>query len=187
MSPKINWGNIGAAVSWYEKRGYYYNEAHWTVSPEAISVTIPTGAKPVAIPEQGVLVGSAEQSFIQKMLDGTSLSGRYVSASPCFRDDLEDTLHQRHFFKVELIEMRKTDFKDEWIHASLGNMAGDALDFFRSLPGGSASYIRHTETGLDIELRGVELGSYGIRRHGEWVWVYGTGYADPRFSVACSL
>jgi len=187
MKHGINWVNVGSAVEMYQVHGYRYVEVPWIVSAEAVAVTLPTGAKPLGMGNQGTLVGSAEQAFIQKMLDDTLDFGKRMAATPCFRDDTPDELHQNTFFKVELIECRKTDSKDGWVHAALGNMACHALDFFHSLEGGEDAYIRHTEAGLDIELRGVEIGSYGIRRHRDWVWVYGTGYADPRFSVAVSL
>ncbi len=48
-------------------------------------------------------MGSAEQGFVQLMLDGKLPLGSHMAAGPCFRDDEVDDLHQKTFFKVELI------------------------------------------------------------------------------------
>ena len=38
---------------------------------------------------------------------------------------------------------------------------------------------------LDIlSLDGIELGSYGFRKHLDYGWVFGTGVAEPRLSIA---
>ena len=36
----------------------------------------------------------------------------------------------------------------------------------------------------DIMYKDIELGSYGIRKHKNVEWIYGTGVALPRLSIA---
>jgi hypothetical protein len=43
---------------------------------------------------------------------------------------------------------------------------------------------RSTSEGIDLYLNGIEVGSYGIRKHNSYQWVYGTGLALPRFDKA---
>ena len=47
--------------------------------------------------------------------------------------------------------------------------------------------IIDTPEGYDIELYGIEIGSYGIRRVRGFSWIYGTMLAEPRFSEAYKL
>lgn len=173
----INWEYIGKAVSFYKRRGFKYLEVPWIVGTEAIGVTLPIGRRPTTVHE-GFLVASAEQSFIEIMLQNVPLNSPYVAATPCFRDDPEDLLHQKYFFKVELFSKAVSL---EIATASALMMALQAQDFFDTL--GEATTLRQTEVGFDVELNGVELGSYGTREYGGLIWAYGTGIAEPRFSI----
>lgn len=181
--PTINWSIIPKALDFYEKLGYSYVEVPWIVSGEAINVTLPpdrTGLRT----QDGPLVGSAEQSFLHMALNGDLLSGRHVACSPCFRDDEEDDLHQRYFFKVELILLSLVPILDA--NRRVRDMADEALVFFTGLYGGRDASIVPTEQGLDIEVNGIEVGSYGYRSYKELHWIFGTGIAEPRFSLASS-
>ena len=42
-----------------------------------------------------------------------------------------------------------------------------------------------TDEGYDLEINGIEVGSYGARYHAKigW-WAYGTGLAEPRYTTA---
>lgn len=177
----INWARIAKALAFYQKQGFAYIEAPWLVSKEAIGVTIPPGHQSYTVANQE-LVASAEQSFIDLAIRGLLNPGKYVAATPCFRDDALDEYHQRYFFKVELIELsREASLTAEQVERTRA-MANLALQFYRSQKGGKEAYITLTEEGWDIALKGVELGSYGYRRFREWRWIYGTGLAEPRFS-----
>lgn len=182
MRPAINWMLIGRAIDVYQHAyNYRYVEAPWIVPKSVIEVTLPPGRSGIHC-EDGALVGSAEQSFIHMMLEGELEVGRYMAATPCFRDEVpEDELHLRRFFKVELIEVLPGPTGHE---ARVQAMAQDALSFFAGTYDALASVIVPTEQGLDIELHGVELGSYGYREHRGHHWIYGTGIAEPRFSQA---
>jgi hypothetical protein len=144
--------------------------------------------------ERSYLVGSAEQSFIQMMLDGDLKPGCYMAVTPCWRDDELDELHQRYFMKVELIDYMPYDS-----FLASPYMACMAEHFFNKIMGIEAKYAwiqdgQRTEEfpndligeQCDIVHDGIELGSYGIRgfefdgrKH---IWVYGTGCAEPRLS-----
>lgn len=189
----IHWGNIAKAVEFYRGAGFEYIEVPWIVPERDVAVTLPTGKESVKT-QLGTLVGSAEQSFICLMRNKLLVQARYVAATPCFRDEQVDDLHKVYFFKVELIERVSPDLPQDSVQKSVMAMASTALEFFKSLPGGKRSLIKPTSEGLDITLDGTELGSYGFRtfEHQEnytttkYAWVYGTGYADPRFSYVSS-
>lgn len=178
---KIAWKYIAQAVEFYESVGFTYIEVPWIVDPKVVAVTLPEGHKPYDT-VGGTLVGSAEQSFLALAVAGKLESGAYVAASPCFRDDTPDELHQNTFFKVELIDIRP--ISEPFGQYDVRKMARIARNFLVNLPCAWESQIVEYEHGFDIELNGIELGSYGYRQHGDWHWVYGTGLAEPRFSIA---
>lgn len=196
MNHPICWRDIYTAISIYESCGFKYIEAPWVVSDTAVLLTIPPGVQTLRC-QDGALVGSAEQGFIQMMLDGKLPPGKYVAAGPCFRTEKVDRLHQRTFFKVELIEVRPVRrhpiFEMERLTREMAEMA---LSVFHMLEGGQNAEIVETRYGMDIELNGIEVGSYGFRGVDELAaefvnlkkpypqWVYGTGLAEPRFSLA---
>jgi elongation factor P--beta-lysine ligase len=174
----INWERISKAVSFYTQRNYQYIEVPWLVSRSSADVTRPVNAERFEVPT-GNLVASGEQSFIE-IMDELCPNRKYQCVTPCFRDEEYDEMHHPYFVKNELIVVLwKTD--DEQI--VLKNMINDAYDFFRQV-----SYSRvvmaKTDIGTDIEMAGVEVGSYGIRSNGKHRWVYGTGCAEPRLSQA---
>lgn len=187
----IDWKLISRIIGFHSQE-FEYVEVPWIVDDvRAINETLPTGHSPLRVENSqidGYLVGSAEQSFIRLMLNNDIVPGKYMAATPCFRDDPVDELHQRHFFKVELIEILHDDlFKSQ----KLDDMVAVALAGFNSL-NNSRNWknlrVVETHSGTDIELNGTEVGSYGYRsielpdvpRH----WIYGTALAEPRFSYA---
>lgn len=204
MMTPISWLNVSKAISWYESLGYTYVEMPWTASEEAVLATKPLDRLPCCIVEESPqavregtggakhLIGSAEQGFIDMMLDGRIVPGilgpnLYVAATPCFRSDEVDLLHQKTFFKVELCSISKYDTVREYREVML-----DAFDFMASLlPEDEArnlTPVKVSKTQTDLELNGIEVGSYGIRKctiGGKRLqWTYGTGLAEPRFSIA---
>lgn len=182
MNAPIRWDFISHAITYYSGLGYRYVEAPWIVTSEAVNVTLPPG-RTAYTTMGGVLVGSAEQSFIHMALNGMLGEGDYVAATPCFRDDAVDQLHQQTFFKVELISLSPQPLEPSLV----ASMARMAQDFFTHMPGGDEAVIVRTQEGFDIELHGVELGSYGYRSYAGWHWIYGTGLAEPRYSLATRL
>jgi hypothetical protein len=181
----INYNRIAEAISYYEKMCHYtLMDVPWFVTTESIEITKPPRARYFNT-FAGHLVGSGEQSFldIRHLLTPNK---RYVCATPCFRDEpVHDSLHLQCFFKVELMHVLPVDEK-----SALENMIVEAQTFFDRMARRNSPFIDPkidlvaTDEGIDINLNGVEIGSYGVREHNKFVWVYGTAVAEPRFSMA---
>lgn len=171
MDVRSYYDNVARAIAFYETVGYRWVDTPWVVGKEAEFVTFPDSRSAC---DGGYLVGSAEQGFIQLMLDGKLPPGKYVSAGPCFRfpdGDRNSQHHHPYFFKVELIHVDSCDYV---------TMMDDARKFM----GGK---LVKTNEGLDLELNGLEIGSYGYREYGTMNWSYGTGLAEPRYTEAKAL
>lgn len=169
----ISWARVARALDFYQARGYVYVVTPWVVSPAAHLSTWPGGdvwARP-----EGWLVGSAEQGFIELAMTGRLPRGRLVSAGPCFRPgdghSPEKGVHP-FFFKVELWGDPGTETQ----------MLEDARVFFREER--VEAHIVQTTSGRDLYSETLELGSYGKRSTQGLSWSYGTGLAEPRFSLA---
>lgn len=203
-TPKIDYALLGEAINFYESIGYTYVEVPWAVEEYAIRATLPHGFPCMELAQRGddgmrmdglgpvydgenCLIGSAEQGFLQLCLP----PDRYVGCTPCFRlEDRHDMFTQDMFMKVELFDNRDD--------ATVEEVITDAERFFDTHTCASVAVALNkpkpvrrvqTEEGIDLSLGGIEIGSYGVRRHDESFgrWVYGTGLALPRFSVAKAL
>jgi seryl-tRNA synthetase len=184
----ISYRKVAKAIKKYQKEfRYEYVDTPWLVSDEAVNVTLPADRHGFELGhpslKPGKLVGSGEQGFIQMMLNGELRKGAsYVTAGPCFRDEeTVDRLRQYSFFKVELI--RIASWGDKLSIVDAHRMARDAEDVIYQLYGPGARVVRTSE-GYDLEVQGVEIGSYGIRSYQGHSWVYGTGLALPRTPTA---
>ena len=98
----MNWGRISRAMEHYGQ-SYISIDVPWIIPWNVIRVTLPPERQSFQT-VGGVLVGSSEQSFLHLALMGTIKPGRYVTCSPCFRDEVVDELHKTHFMKVELFD-----------------------------------------------------------------------------------
>lgn len=177
----INWALIPVVINEYLKLGYKYVEVPWLVDRESTFVTLPKERIPFKIEgSERYLPGSAEQSFLHLALRDKITSGRYVAATPCFRDDEESHLHQKHFFKIELIDLGLNYNVSAKNYNSMMNDARNVLSQFTK----KSIVIQPTDDGCDLTLSGIEIGSYGKRSYKNLNWVYGTGLAEPRFSIA---
>lgn len=188
--PEINYERLTQAVEYYQIAGFQMLPVPWIVPDWAIDATLPQGEKPTRT-QYGALVGSAEQSFVYLTnrdrggeLDELSIpKGRYVAMSPCFRCDPDDSIHYKYFMKAEVFS---TD-PDDLTAKGLLSVVNLAIEYFsRHVPGG-VQLVRTGDESYDIlSIKGgLELGSYGIRRHpnlGEWL--YGTACAEPRMGQA---
>lgn len=183
----IDYGRIGAAIRYYSDLGYKYVEVPWAVPGWAINVTAPACSKPMLAPGS-VLIGSAEQAFIYLEESGQLEKGKFVACSPCFRrGDDRSEFHQQTFMKVELYANDRTDI------IAVQKMIEDARNFAQDQAADTDYRINVVATNdftsifsYDINLNDIEIGSYGSREHGALQWVYGTGVAEPRFSMAKS-
>ena len=177
--PKINYGLIAQAIAFYQKLGFEYIEVPWIV-PEFIRRLTYNG--PISFnTEFGPLVGSAEQSFLflaqSNLIESNKL---YVAATPCFRDDICDTTHQKSFFKVEL-------FYYNFIDCGMAHfILSAAQQFFRTL--NLESIVERINMHQsDLMANGIELGSYGTRLIDGKYFAYGTGLAEPRTTHVLTL
>lgn len=159
------------AMGFYQKLGYKPITAPMLVDKDVVELTLPKGNK--AREHLGkYYVGSAEQSFYQLIKDGMKPDGSYMMITPCERDEVEDRLHLGIFLKVELISTVKTEYE----------ILKDASDFL------SDNHIGNiwveTDEGFDLEVNGIEVGSYGVREYLGYSIKFGTGVAFPRLTQA---
>lgn len=176
----ISYENISKALASYKALGYTYIDVPWIVDNDSIDSTKPSDRKSISIAENAHLVGSAEQSFYHMIKNELLQHGKYVAATPCFRDEnVIDELHKNYFFKVELINYTP----DVPSSTDVFTITEHALFVFNKLKRKVRFEREHTHEGFDINVNGVEIGSYGVRQINGHNWVYGTGIAEPRFSL----
>lgn len=185
ISPhRMEWARVGRAIYHFESNGYVYVEVPWAVEPSITQITTPNGVLSHKVGEKD-LVGSAEQSFLSMLLGGTLPRGKYVTCTPCFRSEpVLDALHQQAFLKVELIDARHGPDYLALLKDAQRFFMGEGVSTVRSVKQDSRNICWPQE---DLVAKGVELGSYGRREHGDLTWAYGTGLAEPRFSYVRGL
>ena len=193
------------AISFYESNGYKYIEAPWIVSKEALLITAPLvlNKEDMEASNPGNLVASGEQSFLEMILNNKLSEGKYCCATPCFRpfDDLKDGIHFPTFFKVELIEyIGNTQLSHQDIASKIDSMLEKAILFMENILGKESGEELVIESIIDEDRAGcsssccldvvmpvtkMELGSYGFRTASKiGSWIYGTGVALPRLTIA---
>lgn len=173
----IDWRMLSKAIEYYETRGYRYVEVPWMVSEKTHRLTC-LNVDLIIRSDVGALVGSAEQSFLELDRHGHLLPGRWVACTPCFRPDEVDEYHQKGFMKVELYVNHEPTVEKAKV------MLDHAYAFFNAHAPGHTAVVQTGDDTWDIEIGGIEVGSYGYREADGTRWVYGTGIAEPRFSTA---
>lgn len=176
----LDFSVIAAAQKFYAGAGYEPKAVPWVIDESYVAETKPEGVNFYST-LGGVLVASAEQSFIQMMDAGWDVPGAYQATTPCFRDEEHDETHLPYFLKTELFDNKTVTV------TRLEELIATALSFFnRYLP---ARVEDMGDGTFDIvgSTSGVELGSYGIRERKSFRWVYGTGVAVPRFDYVRNL
>lgn len=182
----IDYEKIAAAVYHYETKGYKEIEVPWIISLDSMLITRPKGARLFST-FAGELVASGEQSFLEIRKQLTP--GKYQCVTPCFRDEqIHDGLHHQYFIKNELIWVLEKDarFKLEIVMDNLRALIKDAKSFFEGYAKTNLvdSPLDNAVANQDIEINGIEVGSYGYRTYEDFHWIYGTGCAEPRLSQA---
>jgi hypothetical protein len=176
---RIDYVKIGRAQTYYRAVGYKNIDVPWMASFKAVMATMPPGRSVFQTPA-GCLVGSGEQGFIDLILKGELQPGRYQCTTPCFRDEPEyNELTRISFFKTELIWYMPEDAR-----AAFEEILNTALACFFEVSDATTFEGVQTDEGMDIYFNGIELGSYGVRKMDSHIWAYGTGLAEPRFSIA---
>lgn len=150
-------------------------EAPWTVTEQVDNITKPKDKISFQLKHNDkCLVASGEQSFLYLYLKNFLPKGQFQTVTPCFRYENFDFLHSKYFIKNELI---KTDVVNEF---ELEKIINTCLGFYKQyIP---LCEVIKTDIGFDIEVKGNELGSYGIRSCEFLTWIYATGCAEPRLS-----
>lgn len=173
----VDWERLLAALKWFEAQGYKRMDMPWHASLKAIGSTLGDLDRAWELDGVGWLVGSAEQSFVEALLNGTLEQGKYVSLTPCFRrEPVFDATHHPYFMKVELFDTSVEDGRDLEIALEVKKFLEDASDMPVELV--------KTDEGYDLEVNGIEVGSYSSREFNGVAWTCGTGLAEPRFSYA---
>lgn len=171
----IDIGLINSAYLYYLLRGYEPLSAPLLVDKDVLDITLPEGRHGKQHLDK-FYVGSAEQSFYQLMKDGLEPKGKYMMLTPCQRDEEASESHLEIFLKLELISISTTP----------QNIAKDAFDFYKMLGEEAKLVSKEGFCQYDLEIGGVEVGSYGCRMYDSVCVSYGTGLALPRFSQARS-
>ena len=183
--PTIDWHLLSSALNYYETLGYKQIETPWAVPEQICASTKPhddqsfvlDNAKFEGQPHE--LVGSAEQGFRYLITTGAIAPGKYCSISPCFRVDDYDALHVPWFMKLELCHIIEEGHD---LQLALNNMIQQCERYFNEV--GVTCHVVEIDDAFDIGVNGIEVGSYGIRIVDGTQYIYGTGLALPRFSIA---
>ena len=176
----IDYNILADSVDFYSNRGYKYIELPWIIEKDYIEFTYKESNKFI-LQDNRSLLGSAEQSFI-KLYKENRLRGSFQSITPCFRNDNIDEIHQESFMKNEI-------FVNDYISSDrLLELINECLEFYKKHTN-IESIIEAVKTkdefsleSYDININGIEVGSYGIRTVEDISWIYGTGLALPRFT-----
>ena len=186
----INYGIIQKSIDYYHEMGYKRLEAPWWVSQGVMNITRQNFDNPDyhLMKNNKCLVASGEQSFLYMMIKGQlPLFGSYQAVTPCFRDESIDLIHCKNFIKNELITYH--NYIDPLPH--LKGMIDQAVAFFCTIVDDieNIHIVKTNESShsYDINYRGYEVGSYGLREYSNFRWIYGTGCAEPRLSTIINM
>lgn len=180
----INAKLIYMAMDFYQDLGYELISVPYIVDKDIVDFTIPNDRNAHNHGNFGYYVGSAEQSIYQIIRNGGDLPKKCLAITPCCRDEsILDESHQEVFLKIELIS-----FDLGYSHISIMN---DVLKFihYNGLDNGHelTTVIQDDNMSYDINMNGVEIGSYGYRWFDDILVSYGTGLALPRFEYSLSV
>lgn len=185
----IDYAMLAEAVTYYKSLGYTQIEVPWIVEKDVSMQTCPHENNAFKLDGGNKhLIGSAEQGFIQILKLNPNLLDYdkfYFSVSPCFRYETQDELHSLWFMKLELFLKRRPESCHLLSHLHLMDAA---RRLFNKLINDKVTYYLRRDNLKydDIVYNGIELGSYGKRDYNGIDFLYGTGLALPRMSIAIS-
>lgn len=176
MNSNISASLLYSAMTFFKSRGYQFITVPMLVDEDIVKLTLPEG-KVAKYHGNKCYVGSAEQSIYQLIKDGNDLPAKVLAITPCQRDDEQDHLHQEIFLKIELA------CTDNSI--TYHDIANDVLAFYNTATDKAeiVDFSSFDDT-LDININGIEVGSYGQREYNGRSINFGTGLALPRFIQA---
>lgn len=184
-TPLVDYGKFAEAKEYYETQGFEEIAVPWVLEYESYNATRPPNRKEFYV-LGGYMNASGEQGFLELMMRGKKV-GRQMCITACFREEpVLDGLHHRYFMKLELID---TDVSLENLH-SIITIAQGFFDRYLPLEA-KTKVIPMDEKGETFDIvddrLGMELGSYGIREHEGYRWIYATGLALPRLDSVVNL
>lgn len=188
--PTIDYQHISNAINFYKALGYQYIEVPWWTNRDITNITV-QNVEPFTVGTKELqydFIGSAEQGFITLCKAGKLKANTfYVACSPCVRNEIEDSLHQQSFMKVELFAYIHDDHdvaSIEQAQSYVALMKNNAKELFEK--DATVTQYQYSESAVDLLINEVEVGSYGYRRDSDYdrIYIYGTGLAEPRFNVA---
>lgn len=194
MSSLINYDILADAIDYYGQAGYQHINVPWLVNDEAFSVTYPGHLENQYVCPNGTFIGSAEQGFLQLILDDQLAPGYYMASTPCYRNEFSfDDYTHPYFMKVELIYVYPSTSiycENSECKNIVNKITDDALSFMSRYIDVECHTTDEGRHSRDIvhKTTNIELGSYGYRMYKQDYlktahWVYGTGVAEPRFST----
>lgn len=174
----------------YRQAGAKFISLPWIVDENFSQATNPHPKNPDRLFLNKPLVSSGEQSFCQLASQGKLKNDTlYVGWTPCFRsEEIFDPTHHHYFLKAEAFRFVPQHQEEDYLNAIL-SLAQHVFDKELSRRGVAQSttivYLPKLEQ-FDILLNGIELGSYGIRKHPTLPqnYLFATVVAEPRFSLA---
>lgn len=181
---------MARSLHYWQVRGWAHVSLPWLAPERYTACTRPLDAPDDPTTTHGNLLASGEQSFLMLEDQGRLPDGdRFIGWTPCFRHEpVFDSTHHFYFLKAELYQ-RTTE---ELMTAHLNEMVEHArvwMDLEAALTGqsGRAAIVQTGFLQFDIEVAGMEVGSYGVRAANGRLYVYGTACAEPRLSTALAL
>ncbi len=180
MNSNINATLIYSAMKFFKDKGYRFITVPMLVDEDIVRLTLPKGRNP-KFHNDKCYVGSAEQSIYQMIKDGKDLPPKILAITPCQREEeVLDELHQEIFLKIELACTDNT--------MTYRGIANDVIDFYDTLTEHAVMVnFEDFDDTCDIEVNGIEVGSYGRREYKGRTINFGTGLALPRFTDAINM
>lgn len=185
---------IRDALDFYSFNNFNNIDVPYIVDKDVSGITKPSFCNDLHHDSNKVYVASGEQSFIQLMKENKLKDGQSMCITPCFRDEMDlDETHYLMFLKLELIVYYKKwdDLKAFYKERdeALNYIVSVAKKFFEEtirikFLKADVKVIQIDENQYDININGIEVGSYGIRETQYGNFIYGTGLALPRFDQA---
>ena len=170
----INWHNFALAQDYYARHNFKYIEVPWLAPAEIMHITFPGEYRFKT--ELGDLIASGEQAFLYLESKNKLDPGRYMTITPCFRDEEETKFNFKQFMKLELY------ITDSVTLENLQKTISICKDLLENILNGPIEIVSMLDGSFDLEYQKIELGSYGIREYRGHKWIYATGLAEPRTS-----